>query len=75
MLTAAAAVVGAIGVRETGVTAEVVAAAGAAGRLKLLAKWDPKRYGDKQEIEHTGNLFDSLLATVNGTSLKPVADE
>lgn len=23
-------------------------------RLKLLAKWDPKRYGEKQEIEHTG---------------------
>lgn len=21
-------------------------------RLKLLAKWDPKRYGDKQTIEH-----------------------
>lgn len=21
-------------------------------RLKLLAKWDPKRYGDKQEITH-----------------------
>lgn len=23
-------------------------------RLKLLAKWDPKRYGDKQQLEHTG---------------------
>lgn len=23
-------------------------------RLKLLAKWDPKRYGDKQAIEHSG---------------------
>lgn len=23
-------------------------------RLKLLAKWDPKRYGDKQTTEHTG---------------------
>ena len=22
-------------------------------RLKLLAKWDPKRYGDKQAIEHS----------------------
>lgn len=23
-------------------------------RLKLLAKWDPKRYGEKQQLEHTG---------------------
>lgn len=23
-------------------------------RLKLLAKWDPRRYGDKQTLEHTG---------------------
>lgn len=23
-------------------------------RLKLLAKWDPKRYGDKVQQEHTG---------------------
>jgi hypothetical protein len=23
-------------------------------RLKLLAKWDPKRFGDRQAIEHTG---------------------
>jgi hypothetical protein len=23
-------------------------------RLKLLSKWDPKRYGDKASIEHTG---------------------
>jgi hypothetical protein len=23
-------------------------------RLKLLAKWDPKRYGDKVALEHTG---------------------
>lgn len=24
-------------------------------RLKLLAKWDPKRYGDRQAIEHSVN--------------------
>ena len=23
-------------------------------RLKLLAKWDPKRYGERQQLEHTG---------------------
>lgn len=22
--------------------------------LKLLAKWDPRRYGEKQQLEHTG---------------------
>ncbi|SOE49113.1 terminase small subunit-like protein [Orrella dioscoreae] len=25
-------------------------------RLKLLAKWHPKKYGDKQQIEHSGSL-------------------
>jgi hypothetical protein len=25
-------------------------------RLKLLAKWDPKRYGDKQQVEHSGSM-------------------
>lgn len=25
-------------------------------RLKLLAKWDPKRYGDKQQVEHSGQV-------------------
>lgn len=31
-------------------------------RLKLLAKWDPKRYGDKVQTEHSGGF------TVNFTS-------
>lgn len=25
-------------------------------RLKLLAKWDPKRYGDKLQTEHSGSM-------------------
>jgi hypothetical protein len=25
-------------------------------RLKLLAKWDPKRYGDKMALEHSGTI-------------------
>lgn len=25
-------------------------------RLKLLAKWSPKKYGDKQQIEHSGSV-------------------
>ena len=25
-------------------------------RLKLLAKWDPKRYGEKLGLEHSGNI-------------------
>jgi hypothetical protein len=24
--------------------------------LKLLAKWNPRKYGDRQEIEHTGGV-------------------
>lgn len=29
-----------------------------------------KNWRDKQEVEHSGNLFDSLLAAVDGTGLK-----
>jgi len=25
-------------------------------RLKLLAKWDPKRYGDKVGLDHSGDI-------------------
>ena len=25
-------------------------------RLKLLSKWDPKRYGDKLDVEHSGSV-------------------
>jgi hypothetical protein len=32
-------------------------------RLKLLAKWDPKRYGEKQHIEHSGKVgLEALVA-------------
>ena len=31
------------------------------GRLKLLAKWNPKRYGDKIEHEHKGNVALGLV--------------
>lgn len=33
-------------------------------RLKLLAKWNPKKYGDRQILEHdvVGNLADDLKA-------------
>ena len=32
-------------------------------RLKLLAKWSPKKYGDKQQIEHSGNIgLEALVA-------------
>ena len=35
-------------------------------RLKLLAKWDPKRYGDKQQVEHSGQigLAEMVLASM-----------
>lgn len=29
-------------------------------RLKLLAKWDPKRYGELQKVEHSGEVKISL---------------
>jgi hypothetical protein len=25
-------------------------------RLKLLAKWNPKKYGDRQQLDHGGNI-------------------
>lgn len=32
-------------------------------RLKLLAKWDPKRYGERQQVEVSGKLtLESLVA-------------
>lgn len=34
-------------------------------RLKLLAKWDPRRYGDKQEITHeAGDTLTSFLGGI-----------
>ena len=36
-------------------------------RLKLLAKWDPKRYGDKPDITITNNV----AAVANGEEVKP----
>lgn len=34
-------------------------------RLKLLAKWSPKKYGDKQQLEHTG--ADGAPLEINST--------
>jgi hypothetical protein len=31
-------------------------------RLKLLAKWDPKRYGERMNLDHSGELTISGLA-------------
>lgn len=32
-------------------------------RLKLLAKWNPKKWGDRQQIEHSGKVgLESLIA-------------
>lgn len=30
-------------------------------RLKLLAKWDPKRYGEKAEVKHSGDVGVTLV--------------
>lgn len=32
-------------------------------RLKLLAKWDPRRYGEKHQLEHSGSVtLEALIA-------------
>lgn len=32
-------------------------------RLKLLAKWDPKRYGERMNLEHSGKVgLESIIA-------------
>ena len=38
-------------------------------RLKLLAKWDPKRYGDKIQTEHSGSVGLSLNVTPDDAAL------
>lgn len=44
-------------------------------RLKLLAKWNPKKWGDRvqAEVAHTG--LGEVLASIVGSALKPVADD
>lgn len=47
-------------------------------RLKLLAKWDPRRYGDKMDLNHGGqkdNPINVLLAEMTGETFNPVTDE
>ena len=38
-------------------------------RLKLLAKWDPKRYGDKVDVNHGGNVGLTLNILPDDASL------
>lgn len=38
-------------------------------RLKLLAKWDPKRYGDKVQTEHSGSMGVTIQATPTDETL------
>ena len=33
-------------------------------RLKLLAKWHPKRYGDRQQVEHSGGVSLNVVTGV-----------
>jgi hypothetical protein len=40
-------------------------------RLKLLAKWDPKRYGEKQQVEHSGSM---TLEQLVKASMAPATD-
>lgn len=38
-------------------------------RLKLLAKWDPKRYGDKLETTLKGDPLAPIALTLNGSDV------
>lgn len=41
-------------------------------RMQLLAKWDPKRYGEMQKLQHSGSIgIEQLVAA----SRKPADDE
>jgi hypothetical protein len=42
-------------------------------RLKLLAKWDPKRYGDKVGLDHSGDI--SLIVSTGVPSDTPELPE
>lgn len=47
-------------------------------RLKLLAKWNPRKYGDKLDINHGGqadNPMALLLQQVMGTGLPVMKDD
>lgn len=36
-------------------------------RMQLLAKWSPKKYGERQAIEHSGKIsLEELIAGSNG---------
>lgn len=35
-------------------------------RLKLLAKWNPKKWGDRQEVQHGGNVSVTVVTGVPG---------
>lgn len=46
-------------------------------RLKLLAKWNPRKWGDKVDVNHGGqpdNPLSVLLQEVQGTRLRPKTD-
>ena len=32
--------------------------------LRLLSKWDPKRYGDRQQVDHGGGMQITLVTGV-----------
>jgi hypothetical protein len=40
-------------------------------RLKLLAKWNPKKYGDKIETQHTGSVDVVIIGGPNSTVDQP----
>lgn len=44
-------------------------------RLKLLAKWHPKKYGDKMDLNHGGQSGNPLVVVRDLTGRKPESED
>ena len=42
--------------------------------LKLLAKWNPKKYGDKIQTEHSGSISMGIAETLRARRVKRIDD-
>jgi hypothetical protein len=44
-------------------------------RLQLLARWDPKRYGERQQLEHSGGLSLQVVTGVPRAATPPQLED
>ena len=44
-------------------------------RIKLLAKWHPKKYGDKMDLNHGGQSGNPLVVVKDMTGRKPESED